>query len=163
LFEGFKEIWPHICPNLDAARTEVERALRQDKIARMAVDDDQNVLGWIGALSDYNGNAWCLYPLAVHSEHREQGIGRALVADLERLVRRSGALTIYLGTDDTANMTSLGGNDLYENLPQKIANIRNLKRHPFEFYKKLGYSIVGVVPDASGLGKPDIFMAKRLK
>lgn len=34
--------------------------------------------------------------------------------------------------------------------------------HPYEFYQKLGYSIVGVLPDANGFEKPDIFMAKRV-
>lgn len=33
---------------------------------------------------------------------------------------------------------------------------------PYEFYQKLGYAIIGVVPDANGLGKPDILMAKRV-
>ncbi len=31
-----------------------------------------------------------------------------------------------------------------------------------EFYQKVGYTVVGVVPDANGLGKPDILMAKRI-
>jgi aminoglycoside 6'-N-acetyltransferase I len=31
-----------------------------------------------------------------------------------------------------------------------------------EFYRKLGFVIVGVVPDANGPGKPDILMAKRV-
>jgi aminoglycoside 6'-N-acetyltransferase I len=43
-----------------------------------------------------------------------------------------------------------------------IVSIRNLKRHPYEFYQKLGYVIVGVIPDANGPGKPDILMAKSL-
>jgi aminoglycoside 6'-N-acetyltransferase I len=45
---------------------------------------------------------------------------------------------------------------------ENIKNIKNLKRHPYEFYQKLGYTIVGVVPDANGIGKPDIVMAKSL-
>jgi hypothetical protein len=36
-------------------------------------------------------------------------------------------------------------------------------RHPNEFYQKLGYEIVGVIPDANGLGKHDILMAKSLR
>jgi aminoglycoside 6'-N-acetyltransferase I len=27
--------------------------------------------------------------------------------------------------------------------------------HPYEFYMKIGFSIVGVMPDANGVGKPD--------
>ncbi len=40
--------------------------------------------------------------------------------------------------------------------------IRNLHGHPYEFYLKNGFSIVGAVPDANGYGKPDIIMAKRV-
>jgi aminoglycoside 6'-N-acetyltransferase I len=77
-------------------------------------------------------------------------------------VGECGAATIYLGTDDTAGMTTLSNVDLYPNVYEHIANIKNLRRHPYEFYQKLGYTIVGVIPDANGIGKPDIFMAKRL-
>jgi aminoglycoside 6'-N-acetyltransferase I len=35
-------------------------------------------------------------------------------------------------------------------------------RHPFVFYQKLGYAVVGALPDATGFGKPDILMAKRI-
>jgi aminoglycoside 6'-N-acetyltransferase I len=43
------------------------------------------------------------------------------------------------------------------------ASSQNLKNHPFTFYERLGYHIVGVIPDANGIGKPDILMAKRLR
>ena len=59
-------------------------------------------------------------------------------------------------------MTTLSNVDLYADVPGYIANIRNLKGHPYEFYQKLGYTITGVVPDANGIGKPDILMSKRL-
>ena len=32
----------------------------------------------------------------------------------------------------------------------------------YEFYQKIGFSFVGVIPDANGFGKPDIIMAKRV-
>ncbi len=66
------------------------------------------------------------------------------------------------GLVDGDNMTSLSEDDLYENLWEKIRDIRNLKNHPFEFYQKMGYIITGVAPDANGIGKPDILMAKRV-
>jgi aminoglycoside 6'-N-acetyltransferase I len=151
-----------VCPDLATALAITRRSAMPDKICRMAVAEYGRLLGWIGAVPEYDGNAWCLYPLAVHRDYRARGIGRALVADLEALLCRRGAITLYLGTDDTAAMTSLGGRDLYPNVFEHIAHIRNHGRHPFEFYLKLGFTIVGVIPDANGLGKPDILMAKRL-
>ena len=59
-------------------------------------------------------------------------------------------------------MTTLAGVDLYRNVFEHITNIKNLRGHPYEFYQKLGFVIVGVMPDANGLGKPDIYMAKRV-
>jgi aminoglycoside 6'-N-acetyltransferase I len=91
-----------------------------------------------------------------------RGIGRALVTDLEEQVRQRGGLTLTLGTDDQDDMTTLSGVDLYQDTWQHIANIRNLRGHPYEFYQKLGYTITGVVPDANGVGKPDILMSKRV-
>ncbi|EPU1074472.1 aminoglycoside N-acetyltransferase AAC(6')-Ia, partial [Klebsiella pneumoniae] len=40
--------------------------------------------------------------------------------------------------------------------------IKNIKNHPYEFYQKCGYSIVGVIPDANGKRKPDIWMWKKI-
>jgi aminoglycoside 6'-N-acetyltransferase I len=57
-------------------------------------------------------------------------------------------------------LTSLGGVDLFPSPLEHLARVRNLRRHPYEFYQKQGYVIVGVVPDANGFGKPDILMAK---
>ena len=162
LVEGFREHWPNGWPAMDAALEEMQEALEPGKICRVAVDDQGKVLGWIGALSEYEGNAWELHPLIVHPAHQGKGIGRALVADLEEQVRAQGGLTIYLGTDDEDFMTSLSQVDLYENTWEHIANIRNLKGHPYEFYQKMGFTIIGVIPDANGWNKPDIMMAKRV-
>ncbi len=89
-------------------------------------------------------------------------MGRALVTDLEEHVRLQGGLTLWVGTDDETNQTTLGGVDLYPNVCEHIAKIRNIRRHPYEFYQKVGFVLVGVVPDANGFGKPDILMAKRV-
>ena len=106
---------------------------------------------------------WELPPLVVHPERQKQGSGRALVADFEAQVKARGGLTIQLGSDDEDAMTTLSGVDLYENLWDKIAHIQNLKGHPYEFYQKCGYKIIGVIPDANGRGKPDILMGKRVE
>ena len=149
-------------PNMDEAMEEVQDALEAGNINRIAVDDDGTVLGWVGANSLYEGNVWELHPLVVHPQHQGKGIGRALVANLETQVRNRGGITIYLGTDDLHHRTTLANTDLYPNVGEHIARIKNLCRHPYEFYEKLGYVIVGVIPDANGVGKPDIMMAKRV-
>ncbi len=161
LVEGFQEHWPAAWPDLDSALEEVREALEPGKICRAAVDGD-TLLGWVGGIPGYEGNVWELHPLVVHPAHQGRGIGRALVADLEAQVRARGGLTLWLGTDDEDDMTSLSGVDLYDDLPGRLAAIRNLKGHPFDFYRKCGFVVAGVVPDANGRGKPDILMAKRV-
>jgi aminoglycoside 6'-N-acetyltransferase I len=162
LVGGFKEHWPHSWPDMDAALEEVYESFGPGRISRVAMSPGGDVVGWIGGISQYDGHVWELHPLVVRSDRQGQGIGRALVADLEDRVRVRGGLTISLGTDDEDGMTTLSGVDLYPNVFEQIANIRNLRGHPYEFYQKLGFVIVGVVPDANGLGKPDILMAKRV-
>ncbi|MEW6231765.1 MAG: GNAT family N-acetyltransferase [Chloroflexota bacterium] len=162
LVEGFKEHWPNAWPDMDAALKEVRESFGPDRISRVAVDERGAVLGWIGGIRQYRGNVWELHPLVVRSDHQGKGIGRALVADLEERVGERGGLTLWLGTDDEDDMTTLSGVDLYPNVLEHLAKIRNLRGHPYEFYQKLGFVIVGVMPDANGPGKPDIYMAKRI-
>ena len=145
-----------------AAQDELHEALAPDRICRAALDADGTLLGWVGAIPQYDGHVWELHPLVVRPGARGRGIGRALVRDLEARVRERGGLTNSLGTDDEDDMTSLSGVDLYPDVWTHIARIRNLRGHPYEFYQKCGFVIVGVVPDANGPGRPDILMAKRV-
>ena len=101
--------------------------------------------------------------MVVRPDSQGKGIGRALVTDLEHQVRERGGITISVGTDDEDNMTTLSGIDLYPNVLEHLGKIRNQKGHPYEFFQKLGFAIVGVMPDANGPGKPDIYMAKRVE
>lgn len=162
LFDGFQEHMPNACPDMQVARKQVAESLQKGWISRIAVDDEGLLLGWIGAIPDYNRRSWILSPVVVRREYRDQGIGRALVADLESLLQTPEGVTLYLGTDDEDGQTSLAGIDLYPNVLEHIAKIKNLDRHPYEFYQKVGFVIIGVVPDANGPGKPDILMAKRV-
>ena len=162
LIEGFKLTAPTAWPDIDGAVAEVRESLGDDRLSRVAVDEDGAPLGWIGGIRQYNGHAWEIHPLVVRPDLQGSGIGRALVSDFEQRLAKRGADTIFLGTDDEQGMTSLGGIDLYPEVTDHIRNIRNLRRHPYEFYQKPGFIIVGVMPDANGPGKPDILMAKRV-
>ena len=163
LVEGFRVHWPLAWPDMTAALAEVHEALESGKICRVALDEAGAVLGWAGGIRGYGGNVWELHPLVVRPDCQRRGIGRALVVDLEAQVQARGGLTLWLGSDDEDDMTSLSGVDLYADLPGQLAGIRNLKGHPYEFYLKCGFIVAGVVPDANGPGKPDILMAKRLR
>lgn len=160
LVAGFAEHWPGSWPDLEAARATVRASFGTDRLSRVAVDEHAAVLGWIGGFAEYGGHVWQLHPLVVRPDSQGRGIGQALVADFEAQVRSRGGLTVWLGSDDVDGMTSLAGVDLFPQVLDHLARIRNLRRHPFEFYQKLGYAIVGALPDANGLGKPDIFLAK---
>lgn len=148
--------------DLDSTRQEVLASLAADRISRVLLDDSGKVLGWIGGIPIYGGRVWELHPIVVGEAHRRRGIGRALVQDLERLVERRGALTLWAGSDDENDETSLSGTDLYLDIPGSIRDIKNLRGHPYEFYLRLGFRVTGVMPDANGRGKPDIFLAKRV-
>ncbi len=163
LVEGFADHWPDAWPGMDAALQEVRGSFGEGRISRVALDEGGAVLGWVGGISSYDGNVWELHPLVVRPDLQRRGIGRALVADLEARVRERGGLTLWLGTDDENGMTTLSGVDLYPNVLKHLANIKDLRGHPYEFYQKLGFSIIGAMPDANGPGKPDIYMAKRCR
>ena len=157
-FRGRSESWQ----DLPTARIEVLESLEDGHISRVAVDDRQSVIGWIGATSMYSGHSWELHPLVVTKEWRRRGVGRALVRDLEAIVSSKGATTLWLGSDDEHGETTLSGVDLYDDIPGALRTMRNLKEHPYEFYVRVGFKVVGVLPDANGIGKPDIFFAKRV-
>lgn len=159
---AFKEHWPEAWPDLESALQEVSESIAEARICRIAVNEAGGALGWIGGISEYQGHTWQIHPLAVHPGYQGRGIGRALVIDLEEIVRKRGGTTIYLGTDDEDQMTNISQINLYPNVLEHLTNIQNMHGHPYSFYQKMGFVIVGVIPDANGPGKPDIIMAKRV-
>jgi aminoglycoside 6'-N-acetyltransferase I len=161
LVEGFAGMAPDFCPDLEAAQKELCQCLEEGRICRAAVDETGNLLGWIGGIPQYNGSSFELHPIVVRRDARGKGVGSYLIKDFEDQVARRGGVTIYLGTDDETNSTSLSQVDLYDEPWRHIRDIKNYRGHPFEFYQKNGFHIVGVIPDANGPGKPDIYMAKR--
>jgi aminoglycoside 6'-N-acetyltransferase I len=58
------------------AMQEVVDSLGPDRISRVAVDIDGGVLGWIGAIRQYDGLVWELHPIVVAQSQRRRGIGR---------------------------------------------------------------------------------------
>ena len=142
---------------------EIEGRLIPGNTLLAAIGNDM-VISWGGILAaTYNGNVFELHPLAVRRDRQNEGIGGTVVSALEDEARKQGGLTIHLGADDEKDSgeTSLVNVDLYDDLPGKIADF-SPGTHQFGFYLKMGYKIIGVMPDTNGVGKPDIFFGKRL-
>ncbi len=158
-------VFPKYWTDLDLALDEVQESLQLGHVSRIAIEGDR-VVGWIGGVPQYGEppevTGWELHPLVVEPARQGQGFGRALVADLERQIAPMGAVTLYLGTDDEDDSTTLSGVDLYDDPFAHLQAIQNLNCHPYEFYLKCGFVLIGVIPDANGIGKPDILMAKRV-
>jgi len=146
----------------DVAYKEILNMLDSNRTSLAAVDN-RLAVGIIGAIPQYGITGWELHPLAVLPAYQNIGIGSMLVKALELEVAEKGGVMLYLGSDDDTGTTSLYGADLYDDTFNKLKNIKNTNRHPFTFYEKQGYKIVGCFPDANGIGKPDIWMTKRIK
>src|SRR5204863_1131237 len=76
LLEGFREIVPTAWPDPESARTEVQAALDPERLNRVAIGDNGDVLGWIGGISQYGGHLWEVHPLVVAGAFRRRGFGR---------------------------------------------------------------------------------------
>jgi aminoglycoside 6'-N-acetyltransferase I len=145
----------------ECAEEEVLKCLEDEKVVVAAIDNN-GLIGFVGAMPQYGTTGWELHPLVVSEPHRSQGIGSKLCYELEKILKGLGCITIYLGSDDETGSTTLSNTNLFEDTFEKIKGIKNKKKHPYEFYQKVGYQIVGVIPDANGIGKPDIWMAKSI-
>ena len=44
-----------------------------------------------------------------------------------------------------------------------LRDLKTTGAHPLGFWQRVGYTVVGVVPDAEGPGKPTILLAKRIE
>jgi aminoglycoside 6'-N-acetyltransferase I len=160
LVRSFRELSPTWVPTVEAAREKVIDAVRPGMLSR-ALLIGGHVVGWVGARHDY-GSVWELHPIVVDQAMRGRGFGRALVNDIESLARREGALTLLLGTSDEMGRTTLADQDLFRDPITALRNLKAIGSHPLGFWLRLGYTVVGVVPDAEGPGQPTIHLAKRV-
>ena len=166
LVEGFRDFAPDAWPTIEEARETVAECVSAGPILVAHIDGgiaciDGGIAGWVGARPTYS-RVWELHPMVVDPACQRGGVGRALVAAIERVVADRGAMTLVLGSDDEVGLTSLFGVDLYPDPLVHLARLEDRGGHPFAFYRKCGFAVVGVTPDANGPGLHDIHMAKRV-
>jgi len=163
LFDTFSAITELSWKTIRDAEIEIVECLGEKNIF-IGIIEAGRLIALAGLRPLYSEITWELHPMAVAAHYQKKGVGRKLIKKMEQLGKARGIMNIVLGTDDESGQTSLFGKDLYkENLYDEIRNIKNIRNHPYEFYQKMGYRIIGVIPDANGVGKPDIWMGKRLE
>ncbi len=163
LHETFIEKGIDAWSTIEEAREELDECTAEGLICIGLVRDGK-LIGWGGLRPMYDTITLELHPLVVRLDRQRAGVGSAIVRELEARAEAAGALNIVLGTDDETGRTNLSEVD-FERCPvgEAIAKLKNVNGHPFGFYEKCGYRVIGIIPDANGPGKPDIWMWKRLR
>ncbi len=155
----FSKYFPRWVATSGASIEQIRKSFERGP-SRVVVDQDEQVLGWAAAITDET--QWEIHPIAVSPKHQRQGLGRILVEDLEYLAREAGAVSVWVGTSDETYSTSFSRIDLYQDAGSSLTHWEAPTDHPLRFYLGVGYSLVGVLPDEEGLGKPGIHFAKRI-
>ena len=144
------------------AEAEVARFLGNPDRFAIAALEAGDLIGWVGGVRDYPTSLQ-LHPLVVDPPRHRQGVGRVLVAALEARAVAEGYLAMHLGADDEFGGTTLFEMDAFPDPLATLATIApSAQGHAFFFYVKLGFTPVGIIPDANGFGRPDLLLSKRL-
>ena len=151
---------PSWLPTIGDAREEVDDATQAGHVSRVLLDDDARALAWASTFHTY-GDVWEIHPLVVDVKHHRKGHGARLLADIEALAASRGAGVLIVGTSDETGATSLGGRDLYADPIGAMLSMTFDPSHAVGFWLHMGYSLVGITPDAEGPGLPSINLAKR--
>ncbi|HGK7400531.1 TPA: aminoglycoside 6'-N-acetyltransferase AAC(6')-Iaf [Citrobacter freundii] len=159
LKKSFLDVGNESWGDIKKAIEEVEECIEHPNIC-LGICLDDKLIGWTGLRPMYD-KTWELHPMVIKTEYQGKDFGKVLLRELETRAKGRGIIGIALGTDDEYQKTSLSMIDINErNIFDEIENIKNINNHPYEFYKKCGYMIVGIIPNANGKRKPDIWMWK---
>ncbi len=156
----FRRFSPEWVPTIEIAQEKVFESLSGGRRSRVLIDENRTALGWIGAIVDEN--VWEIHPIAVAPQAQRNGYGARLVNDIVLLAKASGAVAVWAGTSDETQSTSFSKFDLYREAARAMENVEAAPGHAVNFWLKMGFSLVGVIPDEEGLDRPGILFAKRV-
>ena len=92
------ELWDHSGPGVHRGRSdtleEIAKKQGRDPELFLVAELRGKIVGAV--MGGYDGRRALIYHLAVNEEHRQQGIGKALMETLEELLREKGCLRSYL-------------------------------------------------------------------
>ncbi len=91
-------LWDHAGPGIHVRRSdepeEIRKKLERDPDLFLLAETGGKLVGAV--LGGYDGRRGMMYHLAVDPGHRKQGIGEALMAELERRLVDKGCIRYYL-------------------------------------------------------------------
>ena len=156
---GDNNLW---ITNKKEAFDEVRECIEKPNIC-LGIKTGNELIGWGGIRPMYE-KTWELHPMVIKKEYQRKSYGRLLLTEIENVANLNGIIGLEAGSDDETNSTSLSEKEINgENIFEEIKNIKNYKNHPFEFYEKCGYTIIGIIPNANGQNKPDIWLWKDIR
>jgi len=92
------ELWNHSGPGIHVRRSdtpeEIQKKLQRDPDLFLVAEAGGRIIGSV--IGGFDGRRGLVYHLAVEESQRKQGLGQALMAELETRLRQKGCLRCYL-------------------------------------------------------------------
>jgi aminoglycoside 6'-N-acetyltransferase I len=155
-------VYPHLALTPGDALEEISRIQTDESIFIVRLVEDE-LIGMIGARPTHGSTGYELFPHVVDPTEQNQGLGTVLLYMLEKELAKRGATVLFLATEDEFGDTTLYDTDLFAEPFEPMRTMKAVNWHPFVFYRRRGFQVCGVIPDAFGVGKPDILMAKKIQ
>ena len=97
-YEAVIHLWETAGPGIHVGRSdspqEIAKKLERDPDLFLVAEINQEIVGTV--LGGFDGRRGIMYHLAVKTDHRNQGIGEALMSELEDRLRAKGCIRYYL-------------------------------------------------------------------
>lgn len=120
-YDAVYALWSTAGPGMGIGRSdtreEIAKKLQRDPDLFLIAEDDGKIIGTV--IGGYDGRRGLVYHLAVEQPYRRQGIGKMLMAEVERRLAAKGCLRSYLLVKQDA-------------------------REVLEFYEEIGWDVMDV-------------------
>jgi ribosomal protein S18 acetylase RimI-like enzyme len=97
-YEAVLSLWSRAGPGVQVRRSdqieEIAKKVERDPDLFLVAEDDRQIIGAV--MGGFDGRRGMVYHLAVDMEYRRQGVGEALMEELQTRLRAKGCIKSYL-------------------------------------------------------------------
>lgn len=131
-YDAAYQLWQASAPGIGLSRSdtreEIAKKLQRDPDLFLVAEDDGKIIGTV--IGGYDGRRGIIYHLAVARAYRGNGIGKQLMAEVEKRLAAKGCLKAYLlvtreNTDVIEFYKRLGWETMEVTLMGKSFNVSN--------------------------------------